>query len=188
MKKKGFTIIELLAVIMIIGVISLIGIIAIDRYVEDAEKDVYINNIKTFTKAAKDLYNSDKLAQEPKLDEVLIIPFSLIEVDKSVGYVSPYGEYILESSYIAVTRINEKNTYYIIALDEGGIGLNGVVEKDLSRKEILFDESKTDKIKSLVDLEYNSEAYLMINGVKYKYSSERNPHPETVKTMILKEI
>jgi prepilin-type N-terminal cleavage/methylation domain len=187
MKKKGFTIIELLAVIMIIGIVSIIGIIAIDRYTEDAEKDVYINNLKTFIKAAKDLYNSDKLAQEPKIGEVLIIPFSLIEVDESVGYKSPYGSYVLESCYIVVTRINEENTYYVVALDEGGIGINGVKEKDLHRREILFDENKTDNIKSLVQIEYNTDTYIMINGVKYKYSAERNLNPN-VETFILIEV
>ena len=186
MRKKGFTIIEILAVIIIIGAISMIGVISINAYLANSEKDIYIANLKTFVKAAKDLYNSDRLAQEPRANEALIIPLELLELDQSAGYKSPYGTYIKESTYIIVTRENDQNTYYIVALDSGDIGINCVRENKLHRREIIIDNIDIDKIKTLDQISFFG-AVLELDGVEYQYAYDRNTN-DSVTTMILKEL
>ena len=186
MSKKGFTIIEVLAVIIIIGIISGIAVIAVGRYIDKAEKDTYISNMKTYIKAARDMYNGERLAQEPKDNEALVIPISLIDIDKSVGYKSPYGEYILESTYIILTKDADDKKYYIVALDTGNAGINCAMETKLHISQLLIEDDGINDIKTLAQIEIE-DAVITLDGRKYKYDPLRNSNP-AIKTMILKEI
>lgn len=59
MNKKGFTLTELLAVIVIIGIISLIAIPNIVNISENVKKDNMLNDAKRFISLAKLAVNSD---------------------------------------------------------------------------------------------------------------------------------
>ena len=50
---KGFTLLELLAVITIMGVLIIIGIPAIIRIIENSKKDISIATAKQYTQAVK---------------------------------------------------------------------------------------------------------------------------------------
>lgn len=186
MKKKGFTIIELLAVIIIIGVVTAIGVIAIGRYMDKAEKDTYLSNLKTFTKAARDMYNADRIPQEPKSNEALVIPVSVLDIDESVGYKSPYGEYILEMTYVILVKEADEKTYYIVALDTGNAGINGIAESKLHVNHLLIEDDGIYDIKSLAQIEFE-DAVITLGGRKYKYDPIRNQN-SAISTLILKEV
>ena len=95
-KSKGFTLIEILAVITIIGIIGLIGIGAITRNIEESRQSTFIDIARTYINGARNIKGEDKLSQDPKDREGILIPFSIIELGDNKDYKSPYGEIDLE--------------------------------------------------------------------------------------------
>ena len=49
--KKGFSLVELLVVVAIIGVLAGVGVVGYDRYVENAKRKVFDQNVETVTRA-----------------------------------------------------------------------------------------------------------------------------------------
>ena len=56
MNRKGFTLVELLAVIVIIGLLSTIAILSMSRVLEGARKDAYVANANAAISAARSDY------------------------------------------------------------------------------------------------------------------------------------
>ena len=61
--KKGFTLVELLGVIVILAVISMIAVPLIDRSINEGDEDLYNTQMNQILKAAKNYYaeNLEKL-------------------------------------------------------------------------------------------------------------------------------
>ena len=62
---KGFTLVELLAVIAILGIISLIVVPAVDKSLNSGKDDLYKTQIKQLGKGVKDYY-TEHLNELPK--------------------------------------------------------------------------------------------------------------------------
>ena len=68
--KRGFTLVELMAVIIILAVISLIVFPTMVKTISKAKEDLYQNQIETLEKASKDwsVKNTEKLPEEDNSD------------------------------------------------------------------------------------------------------------------------
>ncbi len=51
--KEGFTLVELLAVIILLGLLSLIAVPVVDKLIKDSEEDLYQNQINNIEASAK---------------------------------------------------------------------------------------------------------------------------------------
>ena len=58
---KGFTLVELLAVIVIMGILMMIAIPSVTRTIENSRKDTFIDIAKSYGNAARTLWTSDNL-------------------------------------------------------------------------------------------------------------------------------
>ena len=178
---KGFTLIEILAVIVLIGIVSLIGVVAISSYIESSRENTYINSASNYIDSARNLKASDKLLQEPKNAEALIIPLTDLDIEDDNEFKTPYGDLILEKSYVIITNKDGKLDYYISMIDDSGHALVNVNENKLSVDELKKSGDDTTGIKEINSIKGNLET-IEIDGLAYQIS---NKNLDTATTLLL---
>lgn len=84
MKKRGFTLVELLAVIIVLGLISVIVVPTVTNSIRNYRKDLYEVQISNIEDAAR-VWGSDNIVKLPKTtNETLVITLSDLQ---SGGYI-----------------------------------------------------------------------------------------------------
>lgn len=124
--KKGFTLVELLGVIVVLAIISMIAVPLIDRSINKSDEDLYNTQINQLVKAAKNYYaepeNIDGLPQNDE-DPVTVT----LEALQKGGYLPTEvanpktGEaFDSELSYVTVTKKGNHFEYKATVVDAGG--------------------------------------------------------------------
>ena len=169
MNKKGFTLIEILAVIIILGIVSTIGIAAISRNIDNSRRSSFANIGRNYVESARAMRTEDKLPTNIAKEEILILPFSSVTgVDIENAYKTPYGELNLDYSYVIIyNKDNKIYSYYLTMLDDSNHGINMVDINELKDKDIFLDEDGT--IKNIENL-----STITVDGVFYSVSSEHD--------------
>ncbi len=111
--KRGFTILELIIVIVLIGMIALIAFPIIDRYIKNARDNIYETQVNNIILAAKE-WGSDNRFMLPKDDEVFELTLrELIEADYISGnIINPStAESFSENCVIFITRNGQSYSY-----------------------------------------------------------------------------
>ena len=117
-KKRAFTLIELLAVIIILGVIMIIAIPSVTKYISGSRDKSYIASARALVSGARVLVNSGELtAYNP--DVTYYIPISCINTENSA--TSPYGDW--KDAYVVVTYDRTGYNYYWTSIDEAKQGI-----------------------------------------------------------------
>lgn len=178
-KSKGFTLIEILAVITIIGIIGLIGIGAITRNIEESRQSTFIDIARTYINGARNIKGEDKLSQDPKDREGILIPFSIIELGDNKDYKSPYGEIDLEKSYVVILNNKDFFTYYVTMKDDENHALYMTKAEDLDTDKIITDKEKIDKIYDVEQLK-TKKYTIETEEAEYKVSDRNNPNYKMV--------
>lgn len=90
--KKGFTLVELLAVIVILAVVMLIGITAIGPLMANSRKSALRNDGLDLITAAKTAYQAEALKSDPQFNstESVCMPFTWL---KAQGYTEEKDKY-----------------------------------------------------------------------------------------------
>ena len=137
MNKKGFTLIEVIAVVVILGIIMFIAVPNISSYILGSKKDTYINDAKRFVDGAKN-FVSTKGIPINKTNITYYIPKECLPIDKQES--SPYGKW--DKVYVAVTYDNRVYNYYFTSIDSEKMGIELTYSENL----------KTDRIKNIEDI------------------------------------
>ncbi len=94
---KGFTLVELLAVIVIMGILMMVAIPSVTRTIENSRKDTFIDIAKSYANAARTLWTADGLS---------------CGSSNTVSSATDNGDYYI--------LIDTTSTTYPVLVDQGG--------------------------------------------------------------------
>ena len=167
--KKGFTLVELLAVIVIMGILMMVAIPSISRVIENSRKDTFVDIAKSYANAAKTLWTADTLTCEGTVASAVddgdyyilintkesaraILPVLVDQGGKSSwgnrdvnGYVRVHVETVTDNN-----GEPKRTTTFYVGLSDGTHGLidNGSMTSDnLKKGNVKMDLSSDDKKK-----------------------------------------
>ena len=123
--KKGFTLIELIAVVTIMAIIALLATPNIISMIENGKKEQYVSDAKEFISKATYMYKLERYKSNTSIFKPIDTNTHRIYLTNIEGVSQkddPYGyEYQLEDSYIQFkleeeeladgTKIHKRNTY-----------------------------------------------------------------------------
>ena len=187
-KKNGFTLIEILSVIIIIGIIMIIAVPAVTKYIFKSNKSVYASNVSAFVETIRAEYEMKTYGSLLKDDEIMLVPIEHVIFEKGDSNSSPYGEYDFNRSYILV--IPERNGYafYATVIDLTKVGFINVRENEISEE--MVQEDITTNIDSISS--YNNQGSTIdFNGKTYRRSDVRTiseEDSEDYRVYVFKEI
>lgn len=141
MNKKGFTLVELLAVIVILGVLITIAVPKVTKYITNSRKESYVDEAKTFIDTVLHDVTSEFYPAPIKNNDVLIITFDIANLDKEQNK-SPYGgKYIYSKSYVAVVNVglgaDPEYKYYVSAQDSKDYAIPLTSEALLTKDKVI---------------------------------------------------
>lgn len=143
---KGFTLIEILAVIIIIAILLIIIVPSVSRYIEESRQKSYVATIKdTLVSAGSNLSKIDKSAINR--ETTYYIPIKCINTENGIPE-SPYNEF--DNAYIVAGWENNNYGFYFYGRDKSGVGVTSLVkindfEVDDLKKNIKKDDIEIDK-------------------------------------------
>ena len=146
MKNKGFTLIEILAVVIILGILAIIAVPTVSNYIESSRKSAYVQTIKDVLASAGANLTKSQMKNANK-NTTYYIPNECIKTENGVAR-SPYSEF--DQAYIVVAWENKGYSFYWVSRDKTGKGvkdlklINDITEDDIV-SDIPSDYIKVDK-------------------------------------------
>ncbi|MBR3211081.1 MAG: prepilin-type N-terminal cleavage/methylation domain-containing protein [Bacilli bacterium] len=143
MNRKGFTVIELLVVIVILGIVMALVINFGSSILGNAKKDLYVQDAREYIKAAR--IELIKHSNRYPIDDhntttTYYIHINNIPMEAESG--SPWGDWV--EAYVVVAVDSEMNYIYgWTSKDVAGYTVETVREDKLSRKDIIYTDPES---------------------------------------------
>ena len=186
---KGFSLIEILAVVVILGIVMLIAVPAVSNYIISSRKSSYVSTVSSYMQTIRGEYEMKYYGSFLYDDEIMIVPIDLVELEQGASDSTPFGEYIYEKSYVVI--VPERNTYQFYAniMDTAGYGVMMMPSNSVTR-DALQKYENPDVIKNWSAYGNIYEEFLY-NGKSYSFCEERNSENakegSTSKILVLSE-
>lgn len=170
-KKNGFTLIEVIAVIIIIGIVMLVAVPSVMEYIRGSDNEAYASNAMAYLETARAEYSMEEYGDLLDSDEVMIVPIKNITLEKSDGGESPYGLYDYDKCYIIIVPERNGYQYYATMSDANGIGISNKGTNELNK-----DAVKENIGDTIVPWNtYVNPSYpLVIDGISYRFYEQRD--------------
>ena len=122
-KKNGFTLVEVLAVIVILGIVMIIAVPAISKYILKSDKSVYASDVQAYIESIRAKYEMKEYGPLLKDDEIMMVPLSHIVFEKGDSQNSPYGAYDFSRSYVLIVPEKHGYNFYATVIDSAKVGI-----------------------------------------------------------------
>ena len=168
-KKNGFTLIEILAVIIILGILMIIAIPSVTEYISGSRDFSFV---KTADKFIEEAMNEITALEYSVSNEkyTYYIPTKCLDTDSKTKETA-YGE--LLDSYVVVTYKDGKNEFYYTGMDSSGHGIL-LTHRSLLSEDLLKTDLKS--IDNKVGIGDREEVYIYSNDcdkTREKYLATR---------------
>lgn len=130
--KNGFTLVEIISVVVILGVLALIAVPAVSGYITNSRKTNYSTTILSYLQTVKGDYDMETYGDKIYDNELMIVPIKLVKLEKGGSTESPFGSYLYNKSYAIIAPDTYKDNYYAYFLDSNNYGLNGKKYDEIS--------------------------------------------------------
>ena len=187
-KSKGFTLIELISVIILMGVIALITVPIIKDTIESAREKNFKNSALGLIEAANEYYLNSKLTGDYFEEiEFKVNNGKMVSGDKELSFNGkvPVGDsYVkIKSNGDVAINITDGEFYAVKDYDEIGVSINGSEEPALTREELAKKIAELEKIvsdnKSELENKINSN-FDKVYPVGSIYISTSSANPSTI--------
>ena len=150
MNKKGFTLIEVMAVLVILGVVLLIAVPSVSTYIVNSRKSNYYTTANSYVDTIIGYYGMKEFGPLLKKGEMMIVPIKNIKLDKGGSSETPFGDIDYNRSYVVITYNGTKTSYYVNMLDSSGYGIFNVLSDKLDSSSVTNDKDTITSIEPLV--------------------------------------
>ncbi len=120
-KQLGFTLVEILAVIVILGILSGVAIGGYSTYIKKAKKNYYIAQEKLLTQSGRDFYNDNKGKMPQASGEESCVTLNTLINFKYIDKVLDYNKKVCngDKSKACVKKLSNTNNLYYSYLNCG---------------------------------------------------------------------
>lgn len=120
-KQLGFTLVEILAVIVILGILSGVAIGGYSAYIKKAKKNYYIAQEKLLTQSGRDFYNDNKGKMPQASGEESCVTLNTLINFKYIDKVLDYNKKVCngDKSKACVKKLSNTNNLYYSYLNCG---------------------------------------------------------------------
>lgn len=149
MNKKGFTLVELLAVIVILAILLAIAVPQVTQYITKSRKDSLTATAKDFVDAVRKDATSEIYELPIGNDDVTIVSLNLVKLEKGGKKSSFNGNWIAKNTYVAIinvgTDMNPDYEYFVTMVDTKRYTIPLTDDEDLTRESIVRNNASNTK-------------------------------------------
>lgn len=172
--RKGFSLIETLAVIVILGLIMTIAVSSVTKYITQSKKKTLIQTISSYIDEVKLQVNNREYSMRAK-NTIYAIPIECVDID--VGGGNPFGEWIQSSdkywAYVLVQYDSEKfeHRFGFTFKDSAGYGLYPLINTKLEvdgsqiQQDLFLSRPKTGMYTLMTSQEHWNESGFSVNSL-----------------------
>lgn len=135
--EKGYTMLELLTVILIMGVLFSIAVPSMQRIILNSKKTAYADTALSYIRSAKIKIANKEIKKTYDTDVTYYIDVRFLD-ESGVIAPSPFGEWI-EAYVIYTIDSNDVPTYYFLSLDEQGWMIKRKKESEINKHVVIQD-------------------------------------------------
>lgn len=180
--KKGFTLVELLAVIVILAILLAIAIPKVTQYITKSRKDSYVTTVKDFIDAVRKDTTGELFDFPIGVDDVTIISLDMVKLEKG-GKKSPFtGTWLPQYTYVAVVNVGTDEDpdfeYFLAARDSKRYTIGLTEEESITSDSIIRNNAAGTKVEITPMCGSKKGTYKVIENIagleKYKPSTGWN--------------
>lgn len=137
MKNKGFTLVEVLAMLVVLGILMAVTIPNITGIVNQHKTNAIKSDVTKMVDSAKIKMSTDDDVKKPKNGQCVVFSLDYLNYNKDIGDGPHDGIYLDYDSFVIVKREGKAYKYYVRLVEKTEDGLYGVsgVDSELITQE-----------------------------------------------------